>query len=165
MKAAAHHRRTIAGSPKARQNHVLRRCTATDYYGIDIHKRHSVFTCLDERGRVGRRGRVANTAEELARAVAPSGGEAKAVLVAPSNWGYIYDVLEPWVGPSGLAALTSPLRRRRAKGSQNAACGHGQKRKAGVRLDNVAAFIDGKLQFMHPFPLLAIWAEHITWTR
>jgi hypothetical protein len=25
--------------PEARQNQVLRRCTAMDYYGIDIHKR------------------------------------------------------------------------------------------------------------------------------
>ena len=38
-----------------------------DYYGIDVHKRYSVFTCLDERGQVVRRGRVANTEEELAR--------------------------------------------------------------------------------------------------
>jgi hypothetical protein len=50
-----------------------------DYYGMDIHKRYSVFTCLDERGRVVRRGRVANTPEELVKAVAPSGGEAKVV--------------------------------------------------------------------------------------
>lgn len=66
-----------------------------DYDGIDIHKRYSVFTCMDERGQVIRRGRVTNTPEELARAVAPSGGIAKVVLEATSNWGYIYDVLEP----------------------------------------------------------------------
>jgi len=32
-----------------------------DYYGIDVHKRYSVFTCMDERGEVLRRARVANT--------------------------------------------------------------------------------------------------------
>jgi len=29
--------------------------------------------------------------------VAPSGGDAKVVLEATSNWGYVHDVLEPWV--------------------------------------------------------------------
>jgi len=78
-----------------------------DYYGIDIHRRYSVFTCMDEGGQVVRRGRVANIPEELARAVAPSGGEARVVLEATSNWGYIYDVLEPWVSE---VVLAHPLR-------------------------------------------------------
>lgn len=40
-----------------------------DYYGIDIHTHFSVFTCMDEQGRVIRRGKVANTEEELVRGI------------------------------------------------------------------------------------------------
>lgn len=73
------------------------------YYGIDVHKRFCAFTCIDGGGRVIRRGRVANTPETLGQMVAPSGGEAVAVLEATGNWTYIYDTLEPWVAELILA--------------------------------------------------------------
>lgn len=73
------------------------------YYGIDVHKRFCAFTCIDDGGRVIRRGRVANTPETLGQMVAPSGGEASAVLEATGNWTYIYDTLEPWVAELILA--------------------------------------------------------------
>jgi len=84
-----------------------------EYYGMDVHKRYSVFTCMDDKGQVVRRGRVANNKEELCQVVAPSGGAAKVVLEATSNWGYIFDVLEPWVEevvmahPSRVKAISS----------------------------------------------------------
>jgi hypothetical protein len=31
-----------------------------EYYGVDIHKRYSVFACVDAQGNVLRRGRVPN---------------------------------------------------------------------------------------------------------
>jgi len=68
-----------------------------EYYGIDVHRHYSVFTCMDEQGQILRRGRVANKEDELCQIVAPSGGVAKVVLEASSNWGYIFDALEPWV--------------------------------------------------------------------
>ncbi|MDP3063227.1 MAG: IS110 family transposase [Chloroflexota bacterium] len=78
-----------------------------EYYGVDIHKRYSVFTCKDEQGGVLRRGRVANRAEELVQMVAPSGGTATVVLEATGNWAYIYETLEPWVAQ---VVLAHPLR-------------------------------------------------------
>lgn len=50
---------------------------------------------------------MANTPEELVKAVAPSGGEAKVMVEATSNWGYVYDVVEPWVAE---IVLGHPLR-------------------------------------------------------
>jgi transposase len=73
------------------------------YYGIDVHKKFCAFTCMDDAGRVLRRGKVANTAEMLAQMVAPSGGDALAVLETTGNWSYIYDTLEPWVAKVLLA--------------------------------------------------------------
>ena len=80
-----------------------------DYYGVDVHKRFSVFTCIDEQGQILDRCRVPNTPEELGRAVARSGGTARVVLEATGNWSYIYEALEPWVAQ---VLLAYPLRVR-----------------------------------------------------
>ena len=73
------------------------------YYGFDIHKKYSVFTCMDEQGQILRRGRVDNTPEALVGAVAPSGGQGKVVIETTGNWAYVYDTLEPWVSEVVLA--------------------------------------------------------------
>jgi transposase len=74
-----------------------------EYYGVDVHKRYSVFACVDEQGRVVRRGRVPNSPEALAAIAAPSGGLAKAVIESTGNWSYVHDELAPWVEEVVLA--------------------------------------------------------------
>jgi len=47
-----------------------------EYYGLDIHKLSITYTCMNEEGRVLRRGQVATTPEAIREIVAPSGGQA-----------------------------------------------------------------------------------------
>ncbi|MFQ5875700.1 MAG: transposase, partial [Dehalococcoidia bacterium] len=65
-----------------------------DYYGMDIHKKYSVFVRMDEGGRVLAEGRIANTPEAVATMLAPSQGKAQVVLEACGLWPYVYDLLE-----------------------------------------------------------------------
>lgn len=74
-----------------------------DYYAVDVHKKYSVYVCGNRQGEVLRKGRVANTREELIQMVAPSAGMARVVLESTGNWSFIYDTLEPWVGEIILA--------------------------------------------------------------
>ena len=65
-----------------------------DYYGVDIHKKYSVYARMDEKGRVLSEGRIDNSAEEVARMLEPSGGEAQVVLEACGLWPYVHDLVE-----------------------------------------------------------------------
>jgi transposase len=78
-----------------------------EHYGLDVHKRYTVFTCVDDTGAIVRRGRVTNHPEELSAIVKPSGGNADLVLEATGNWSHIYDAVDPWVAQ---AVLAHPLR-------------------------------------------------------
>jgi transposase len=74
---------------------VRRRYTAVEYYGLDIHKLSITYTCMNEAGRILRRGQVATTPEAIRGIVAPSGGQACVALEATRGWSYVYDTLEP----------------------------------------------------------------------
>lgn len=67
------------------------------YYGLDVHKKSISFSCLDETGKVVRRGRIAPTAKEVRAMVAPSGGKAWVTLEATGAWSYVHDLVEPEV--------------------------------------------------------------------
>ena len=64
------------------------------YYGIDIHKKYSVYTAMDKDGIVLSRGEVPNEPKALAQIINRDGEGSKAVIEATCNWYYIYDLLE-----------------------------------------------------------------------
>jgi hypothetical protein len=61
-----------------------------EYFGLDVHKRYTVFTHVDERGTVLSQGRVGNAAENLVELLARSAEPAKVVLEAGGIWPVIY---------------------------------------------------------------------------
>ena len=69
------------------------------YYGIDIHKKYSTYTVVDERGQIMNQGRIDNNVEAFRRVMnaSCSAGGSKAVIEATSNWYYIHDLLEGMV--------------------------------------------------------------------
>lgn len=77
-----------------------------DYYGIDVHKKYSVFVRMDEAGKVIEEGRIANTTEAVAAMLAPARGEAKAVIEACGLWPYLYDLLSE---QGATVSLAHPL--------------------------------------------------------
>jgi len=76
------------------------------YYGMDIHKKYSVFTAVDEKGTILEQGRIPNEKEAIASVMNHSDGEAKVVIEATSNWYYLYDLLE---GMGNDVCLANPL--------------------------------------------------------
>jgi transposase len=80
-----------------------------EYYGLDVHKRYTVYTRLDEGGQVLGQGRITNDPASLAALVAPSGGQAKVVLEAGGVWPVIADALE---GLTEELVLAHPLKTR-----------------------------------------------------
>lgn len=67
-----------------------------NYYGIDIHKKYSVFARMDERGNVLSEGRIDNTPEGIATMLVPSEEKGQVVLEACGLWPWVYDLLEPY---------------------------------------------------------------------
>ena len=65
-----------------------------EYFGLDVHKRYTVFTHVDERGRLLGQGRVSNDAESLSQLIARSAEPAKVVLEAGGIWPVFTDALE-----------------------------------------------------------------------
>ncbi len=66
-----------------------------NYYGIDIHKKYSVYTELDERGNVVSQGKLANDREAFKEVI--SKAPARAVIEATGNWYHLHDLLEGMV--------------------------------------------------------------------
>jgi transposase len=79
------------------------------YYGIDIHKKYSVYTAIDERGVILEQGRIPNEPQAFARIMNHSPEGAKAVIEATCNWYYIHDILEGMVAE---VCVAHPLRTR-----------------------------------------------------
>jgi transposase len=65
------------------------------YVGIDYHKRYSVLCATDERGQELKRRRInGNSATGFAQFFSDLGQEAKVVMEACWNWGWLHDLLE-----------------------------------------------------------------------
>jgi transposase len=73
------------------------------YVGVDYHKKSSYVTVVDERGKVVKKGQIANSKEALAALLEGTGPEASAVLEAGRNWPVMYDWLEELVEEVTLA--------------------------------------------------------------
>ncbi len=80
-----------------------------EYFGLDVHKRYTVFTRLDERGTLLGQGRVTNDAESLASLLAQSVEPAKVVLEAGGIWPVFTDALEDHAAE---VVLAHPLKTR-----------------------------------------------------
>lgn len=65
-----------------------------EYFGLDVHKRYTVFTHVDEGGRLLGQGRVGNDAESLCELLSRSAQPAKVVLEAGGIWPVFTDALE-----------------------------------------------------------------------
>jgi len=66
-----------------------------NYVGIDIHKRYSVLTAMDGRGRKLGQARIeGNSASGFAQNLKGLKGRSKVVIEACWNWGKVYDTLE-----------------------------------------------------------------------
>jgi transposase len=65
-----------------------------NYYGMDIHKKYSVYTAVDQNGVIVKQGKIPNEPEVFKELMHNSQGKTKAVIEATSNWGYIHDLLE-----------------------------------------------------------------------
>jgi transposase len=78
------------------------------YYGIDIHKKYSTYTMVDEQGNVMNQGKIDNNIEAFKKVFREaSGSDTKAVIESTCNWYYIHDLLEGMVGE---VVIAHPLR-------------------------------------------------------
>jgi len=77
------------------------------YYGIDIHKKYSVYTAVDHKGVILKQGRIANEPELFKELMQDNQDETRAVIEATANWGYIHDILEDLVDD---VVIAHPLR-------------------------------------------------------
>ncbi len=69
--------------------------------GLDVHRHYTVYTRVDETGRIVAQERVAN--EALPEVIGQIDPPCRAVLEATGTWGYIADLLEPVVEEVVLA--------------------------------------------------------------
>jgi len=66
-----------------------------NYVAIDLHKRYSVASALNEQGQRTREARIdGNSAAGFAQFFHGLGGPSKVVIEATWNWGRIHDLLE-----------------------------------------------------------------------
>src|ERR1700722_13421673 len=82
------------------------------FIGIDIHKRYSVLTAIDGRGRKLSQARIeGNEASGFVQCLTGIGGRSKVVIEACWNWGKVYDALESIPGVTEVV-LAHPLKTR-----------------------------------------------------
>ncbi|MEX2725106.1 MAG: transposase [Candidatus Freyarchaeota archaeon] len=63
------------------------------YTGIDLHKKTSFITSIDEKGKVVAKANLANKPELILKYFADLGAETKAVIESTSSWYWLYDLL------------------------------------------------------------------------
>jgi len=78
------------------------------YYGIDIHKKYSTYTMVDEQGNIMNQGKIDNSIEAFKEVFREASGiNTKAVIESTCNWYYIHDLLEGMVDE---VVIAHPLR-------------------------------------------------------
>jgi transposase len=82
------------------------------YVAIDLHKRYSVVSALNEQGQRAREARIdGNSAAGFAQFIHGLGGPSKVVMEATWNWGRIHDLLEKIEGVEEVV-LAHPYKTR-----------------------------------------------------
>lgn len=79
------------------------------FVGVDYHKKYSIATKMDSRGRVLEQVRLPNTADELTAYVDGLPKRTKIAVEATGNWYYFYELLED---KSPQVCLAHPLKTR-----------------------------------------------------
>jgi transposase len=73
------------------------------YLGVDVHKRHCVFTEIDLNGKVLRRGRFENSFEGVSDFISSLSPRVELVLEPVLNYLWLLDHIEPYVGSVHVA--------------------------------------------------------------
>lgn len=73
------------------------------YIGLDVSKKFSYVTVMDEKGAVEMQGKVGNRQEELAACFGEIGSDCALAMEATRNWYYLYESLEARVKEIHLA--------------------------------------------------------------
>ena len=73
------------------------------YTGIDLHKKTSFITSIDEKGKVIAKANLPNRAEAILKYFADLGGETEVVIESTCSWYWFYDLLSA----EGLKVLIS----------------------------------------------------------
>lgn len=73
------------------------------YIGLDVSKKFSYVTVMDEKGTVEMQGKVGNRVEELNACFGKIDGDCALVMEATRNWYYLYETLEGRVKEMHLA--------------------------------------------------------------
>lgn len=73
------------------------------YLGVDVHKRHCVFTEIDLKGNVLRRGRFENSFEGVSDFISSLSPRVELVLEPVLNYLWLLDHIEPYVGSVHVA--------------------------------------------------------------
>ncbi len=79
------------------------------HYGLDVHKRGSVFCCVTTSGEIVAEGSLEHTPQAVARMLAPACGEAEVAVEATGSWHHVVGLLE---GAGACVVLSHPRRTR-----------------------------------------------------
>ncbi len=74
-----------------------------DYFGLDIHKHYTVYTHMNEAGKVLGRGRLANERAALQDVFSEAEGPTAVVMEATYHWYHLFDLMEDLVEEVHLA--------------------------------------------------------------
>lgn len=65
-----------------------------DYFGMDVHRKYTVYTQMNGAGEVLAQGRIPNERAAFEEVLAEAGGPAAVALEATYHWYHLYDLLE-----------------------------------------------------------------------
>ena len=63
------------------------------YTGIDLHKKTSFITTVDEKGKIVAKGNLPNNPDLIVKYFEELGGETQIVIESTASWYWIYDLL------------------------------------------------------------------------
>jgi hypothetical protein len=67
---------------------------AAMYFGVDYHKKYSIATKMNDKGKISERVRLNNNPQTLLRYAESLPKGSKIALEATDNWYYFYEILE-----------------------------------------------------------------------
>lgn len=64
------------------------------HYGLDVHKKGSVYCCVDATGQIVGKGKLDHSPQAIARMLAPAHGQAQVALEATGSWQHMAQLLQ-----------------------------------------------------------------------
>ena len=77
------------------------------YTGIDLHKKTSFITTIDEGGKIVTRANLQNVEEDILAYFADLGDKTKIVIESMSSWYWLYDLL---TGEGFTVVISNPVK-------------------------------------------------------